>query len=335
MTRTRVLGTAAPLIFVFLWSTGYVGARYGLPDAPPFTLLAIRMALAGTLLAVAARLSGTAFPRGMPLRRSAITGLLLHGGYLGGVFLGISLGVPAGLSAVIVNIQPVLTSVLAGRYLDERVTRRQWVGLALGFAGVSLAVGEKLAAAGAERIDPWGVVATVVALGAATAGTIHHKRHGGSIALLSGTAVQYGAALVAFVILALSFERGAPLRVTPRLLFALAWMVLVLSLGAILLLLWLIRNNTASSVSSLLYLVPPLTAVEAYLLFDERFGLVAGLGALLAVVGVALVRQPAGATPTPAPSPAPTPTPTEGSEGTTGQPTARVERIQGREGMKP
>ncbi|MFN0028316.1 MAG: DMT family transporter [Acidimicrobiales bacterium] len=325
MTRTRVLGVAAPLIFVFLWSTGYVGARYGLPDAPPFTLLAIRMALAGALLGVAAKATRTAFPRGEPLRRSAITGLLLHGGYLGGVFLGISLGVPAGLSAVIVNIQPVLTSVLAGRYLNERVTRRQWVGLVLGFAGVSLAVGEKLTVSGDARLNPWGLVATVVALVAATAGTIHHKRHGGAIALLSGTAVQYGAALVAFVVVALAFERGEPLRWTPRLLFALGWMVLVLSLGAILLLLWLIRTNSASSVSSLLYLVPPLTAVEAYLLFDERFGLVAAFGAALAVIGVALVRQ------RPAPGVAGSPA----SEEANGQRIASLTTHQGREGMKP
>ncbi len=326
MTRRHQLGIVAPFIFVFLWSTGYVGARYGLPDAPPFTLLAIRMALAGSLLALVARLSGTAFPRGEPLRRSAITGLLLHGGYLGGVFLGISRGVPAGLSAVIVNIQPVLTSVLAGRYLDESVTRRQWLGLVLGFAGVSLAVGEKLAAGGDERIDLWGVAATVVALAAATAGTIHHKRHGGQVALLSGTAVQYGAALVAFAAVALSFERGQPLRWTPRLLFALGWMVLVLSLGAILLLLWLIRTNSASSVSSLLYLVPPLTAIEAYLLFDERFGLVAAFGAALAVIGVALVRQRA--------APAASQIPAASPGGVKGHSTASLGVHQGREGMK-
>lgn len=288
-TGPGIFARGAPLLFVFLWSTGYVGARYGLPYAPPFTLLAIRMALSGALLAALGRLAHTPFPRGPALRRSAVTGLLLHGGYLGGVFLGIHLGVPAGLSAVIVNLQPVVTSVLAGRLLGEHVSGRQWVGLALGFGGVALAVGEKLVAVTDDPISGWGVLATVVALGAATAGTIHHKRHGEAISLVTGTAVQYGAALVAFVALSATFERGDRLRWTHQLVFALLWMVLVLSLGAILLLLWLIRTAGASSASSLLYLVPPLTAIEAYVLFGERFGPVSALGAALAVLGVALV----------------------------------------------
>lgn len=291
--RDVALARVAPLLFVFLWSTGYVGARYGLPYAPPFTLLAARMALSGLLLAGLGRLTRTPFPSGTALRRSAITGVLLHGGYLGGVFLGIHLGVPAGLSAVIVNLQPVVTSVLAGRLLGEHVNGRQWLGLALGFGGVSLAVGEKLWAAGGEPISGWGVVASLVALAASTAGTIHHKRHGDGIALLTGTSVQYATAFVCFAVVAVSFERGEQIRWTHQLFFALAWMVLVLSLGAILLLLWLIRRTGASSVSSLLYLVPPLTALEAYLLFDERFGPLAILGAALAVVGVALVLRSA------------------------------------------
>ena len=253
------LAAAAPLLFVFLWSTGYVGARYGLPYAAPFTLLTIRMGLSCALLTGLARLTRTPLPRGSALRRSAITGLFLHGGYLGGVFLGIHLGVPAGLSAVIVNLQPVVTSVLAGRLLGEHVSRRQWLGLALGFGGVSLAVGEKLLAATDQPISGWGVVASVVALLAATAGTIHHKRHGDGIALLSGTAIQYATAFVGFAVVAAIFERGEPLRWTHQLVFALAWMVFVLSLGAILLLLWLIRTTGASSVSK-----PALSGAPAY-----------------------------------------------------------------------
>ncbi len=213
--------------------------------------------------------------------------MLLHAGYLGGVFVGINLGVPAGLSAIIVNLQPVLTSSLAARWLGERVTTRGWLGLGFGFVGVILAVGEKLLAS-SLHVSLWGLLACVVALVSSTIGTIYQKRHGGGIPLVTGTAVQYATSSLVFLVAALAFER-IHIEWTPQFVFALSWFVAVISLGAILLLMWLIRQNSASRVSSLFYLVPPLTALEAYLLFGERLGIASLLGLVLCALGVGLV----------------------------------------------
>lgn len=278
----------APVVFVLLWSTGYIGAKFGLPYAPPLTFLLIRLTLAGLLLALLARLYKTPWPKGPQVGHAAVAGLLLHAGYLGGLFVGIHLGVSAGLSAVIVNLQPVLVSSLAAALLGEQVTPRQWWGLGLGFVGVLLVVGEKLAGALAEPLPLWGLLACGVALIASTVGTIYQKHYGSQIPLITGTAVQYGASSLVFLIGALTFE---DMRVswTPQFVLALGWFVLVISLGAILLLLWLIRHHSASRVSSLFYLVPPLTALEAYLLFGERMGWLALAGMGLVAVGVVLV----------------------------------------------
>lgn len=280
--------TIAPGVFVALWSTGYIGAKYGLPYAPPFTFLLVRLVLATALLSSLAFALKTPWPRGRDVRHAAISGLLLHAGYLGGLFVGISLGVPAGLSAIIVNLQPVLTSSLAARVLGEGVTARGWLGLAFGFAGVILAVGEKLIHASSLHISGWGVLACFVALVSSTVGTIYQKRHGDGIPLVTGTALQYAASSLVFLGCALMFERMR-IHWTPQFAFALSWFVVVISLGAILLLLWLIRQNSASRVSSLFYLVPPLTAVEAYLLFGEQLGTASLAGLVLCALGVALV----------------------------------------------
>jgi drug/metabolite transporter (DMT)-like permease len=224
-------------------------------------------------------------------------GLFLHAGYLGGVFWAISVGVPAGVSAVVVSLQPVLTAVLATRVLDERLVARQWLGLALGVSGVALVVGPGLAAsAGSSAALPVsGLLACVVALGSGTAATLYQKRHGDGIPLAWGTAVQYAAAAVVLAALALGTEQ---LRIdwTGELVAALAWLVLVLSLGAVLLLLLLLRRGTASGVSSLLYLVPPAVALEAYLMFGERLAALSLGGVAVAALGVALVVTPVRAT---------------------------------------
>jgi drug/metabolite transporter (DMT)-like permease len=283
--------TAAPLVFVLLWSTGYVGAKFGLPHAEPFTFLAIRLTLATTLLTLLAIVLRQPWLRGAQWSRAGIAGLLLHGGYLGGVFLGIKLGVPAGLSAIIVNLQPVLTSSLAARWLGETVTAWQWAGLALGFVGVLLAVLEKLMGIVGSSVSAWGIVACGVALLTSTLGTVYQKRHGQRIPLVTGTIAQYVASSLVFAVLAFAFETRR-VNWTLEFALALAWFVLPISLGAILLLLWLIRHNSASRVSSLFYLVPPLTAVEAYLLFGERLGVAALVGLALTMLGVALVTAP-------------------------------------------
>lgn len=295
MTRTtsRVQALGGPALFVLLWSTGFVGAKYGLPYAEPFTFLGLRLGVAAVVLglvAVALRSAGMASRS--QYGRASVAGLLLHGGYLGGVFYAISLGVPAGVSAVVVSLQPVLTAVLAARVLGERPTARQWLGLALGVGGVATVVGPGIADAGASQPLPVaGLVACLVALGSGTLGTVHQKRHGDRIPLIWGTAVQYTAAAAALLVIAAASE-DMSIRWTGEFVAAFVWLLLFLSIGAVLLLLVLLRRGTASGVSSLYYLVPAATAVEAYLLFGERLGGLSLVGIGVTTVGVALVVAP-------------------------------------------
>jgi drug/metabolite transporter (DMT)-like permease len=284
------VAAAAPWLFVLLWSTGFIGARFGLPYIEPFTFLGIRFAIAASLLALIALALRAPWPRTpAQVGHVAAAGLLLHAGYLGGVFFAVDRGMTAGLSALIVSLQPVLTAVFATSALGERVSGRQWAGLALGLLGVLMVVGEKLLAPGAvPAVTPATLAACVIALLCTTAGTLYQKRFGGRMPLLSGTALQYVAAGLAMLPLALLFETRT-IDWAPQLIFAMAWLVLVLSLGAILLLMLLLRLNSASRVASLFYLVPPATAVQAYLLFGERLGPLALLGLVVASVGVALV----------------------------------------------
>ena len=215
--------------------------------------------------------------------RAAVVGLLLHAGYLGGTFFGISRGVPAGVAAVIVSLQPVLTAVLAARVLGERPSARQWLGLLLGLAGVALVVGPGVVGSGAP-LPVSGLVSCTVALVSGTLGTVYQKRHGDGIPLVWGTAVQYAAATAVLFAAALATE-DLTIEWTAHFVAALVWLVLVLSIGAVLLL----RRGTAAGVSSLYYLVPPATAVEAWFLFGERVSGLSLLGIGVTAVGVALV----------------------------------------------
>lgn len=290
----RLLPATAPWLFVVLWSTGFLGAKYGLPFAPPFTFLFIRMQIAWILLVGISAVRRAPWPRDRrQIGHVAVTGVLLHAGYLGGVFYAISRGMPAGLSSLIVGLQPILTAVCAQALLRERVVGRQWLGLVLGLAGVGLVVEEKVRAGVAHSIPPGAFVAIAVALIATTAGTLYQKRFGAAVDITSAAAIQYFSAGIVLGVLAFTTEE-MHVRWTGKFVFALGWLVLVLSLGAVSLLLVLIRGNSVSRVASLLYLVPPATAIEAYLLFDERFGPTALAGLAVVAVGVALVmRQPA------------------------------------------
>ena len=290
-SRVQTLG--GPALFVLLWSTGFVGAKYGLPYAPPFTFLAVRLAVAAVLLgALAAALRSARMPARVQYGRAAVAGLLLHAGYLGGVFYGISLGVPAGVSAVIVSLQPVLTAVLAAGVLGERPTARQWLGLALGLAGVALVVVPGVVEAGsAESLPVAGLVACVVALVSGTLGTVWQKRHGDGIPLVWGTTVQYAASAALLFAVALATE-DLVIEWTGEFVAAFVWLVLVLALVAVLLLLLLLRRGTAAGVSSLYYLVPPATAVEAYFIFGETVSGLSLLGIGVTALGVALVVVP-------------------------------------------
>jgi drug/metabolite transporter (DMT)-like permease len=215
----------------------------------------------------------------------AIAGVLLHGGYLGGVFTAIHAGMSAGLSALIVGLQPILTALAAAAFLGERVTVRQWLGLALGFGGVALVVAQRLTVGG---LSGFSFAMALLALVSITIGTIYQKRFCGAFDLRTGAVIQFVAAGLALAPFALAFEHES-VRWTGEFVFALGWLVVVLSIGAISLLTLLIRRGAATKVASLFYLVPPVTASIAFFLFGETLGPLALAGFALAVVGVAVV----------------------------------------------
>lgn len=276
---------AAPALFVVLWASGFVGAKFGLPYIEPLTFLAIRMIAVVFLLAIVALLTRPLWPDITGIRHSVVAGLLVHGVYLGGVFVAIDRRLPAGLSALVVSLQPVLTSTIANRFLGERVVARQWLGLALGIAGVYLVVADKTVAGEATAL---GWAAAVCALIGITIGTLYQKRFGGGIDWRSALVIQYASAGVFFATGSLLFETRA-IHWTIELVAALAWLVLVLSLGAVWLLYFLIRRAAATRVTGLFYLTPPVTALMAWLLFGERLGALALIGMGICVVGVFLV----------------------------------------------
>lgn len=284
--RQALLVQAMPVLFVLLWATGFVGAKLGLPYAPPLKFLLLRFAVVIVLMTALALATRAPWPRGIKIAHVSIAGVLLQGGYLGGVFVAISLGMSAGLAALMVSIQPILTA-FAGRLAGERLAPRQWTGLALGIVGVAMVVSNKIGIAG---LDLAAVTAGVIALLSITAGTLYQKKHCGHEDLRTQSVMQFIAAGIVVLPLALMFETRAIVW-SGELIFAIAWLVIVLSFGATSLLLLLIRRGAATAVSSLMYLVPPVTALVAYLMFDEKLTLFAVAGMLVAVAGVALVMR--------------------------------------------
>jgi drug/metabolite transporter (DMT)-like permease len=275
---------AAPGLFVVLWASGFIGAKFGLPYVEPFTFLLLRMAAAVGLLGALALLTRPAWPSLAGVGHSVVAGLLVHGLYLAGVFVSIDQRMPAGITALIVSLQPVLTSTIANRWLGERVAPRQWAGLALGIAGVYLVVQGKTA--GDTPALAWG--AAVTALIGITIGTLYQKRFGGGIDWRPAFFIQYAAAGVLFAAASLAFETRT-VHWTGEFLFALAWLVFILSFGAIWLLYFLIKRAAATRVAGLFYLVPPFTAVMAWAMFDERLAPLALAGMALCAAGVFLV----------------------------------------------
>jgi drug/metabolite transporter (DMT)-like permease len=284
---TSRFGRAVPLLFVLLWSTGFIGARLGLPHTEPLTFLLIRyLAVIGlmTLVSVLWRAPWPTTPRAW--FHIGMAGLLLHGVYLGGVFMAISKGLPAGVASLVVGVQPLLTAVVAGWLLGETVVRRQWVGLLLGFAGVGLVVANKLGATfGIQALLP-----AVVALLGITAGTLYQKRFCPAFDWRTGSVAQFVPTAIITALLALMTE-SFHVEWVGEFYFALGWLVLVLSVGAISLLNWLIRHSSAVNIASLFYLVPPSTTLLAWLLFGDTFSGVALFGMALAVGGVYLARK--------------------------------------------
>nr|WP_208598382.1 DMT family transporter [Desulfatiglans anilini] len=279
-------GTPIAILFVLLWSTGFIGAKFGLPYAEPFTFLLIRFWLVAAILLVLSLVTHSTWPRSpREIIHLVVTGLLIHAVFLSGVFSCIYSGVPAGITALIVGMQPVLTAIAAGPLLGETVRRRQWLGLVLGMIGVALVVQNKLLL-GPEYVK--GFVWSCAALLGITAGTLYQKKFCSMTDLRTGTLVQYTAAGIALAVAA-PFSESMAVAWTGEFLFALLWLSLVLSVGAIFLLYTLIRKGKASSVAGLFYLVPPCTSLIAYFLFGETLTLYSICGMIIAVVGVALV----------------------------------------------
>ena len=287
MAMTVLPSRSVPFLFVLLWSTGFIGARLGLPHIEPLTFLAIRY------VAVIVCMTGIALITRAPWPSSpqawfhmGISGLLVHGLYLGGVFIAIHEGLPAGVTSLVVSVQPLLTAIGAGYLLGNLVVKRQWAGLALGLLGVGLVVAGKLGTEFAAQA----LLPAAVALLAITAGTLYQKRFCPTLDWRTGSVAQFIPTVLVTAALALVTE-SQTIDWSSELLFALGWLVLVLSIGAVSLLNWLIRHSNAVNVASLFYLVPPCTAVFAWLLFGETFSGLAMLGMGLTVAGVYLARK--------------------------------------------
>ncbi|CAA7613814.1 DMT family transporter [Magnetospirillum sp. SS-4] len=281
--------SAMPGVFVLLWSTGFIGAKYGLPYAEPFTFLTLRFVIVVLLLGAVVAARDTVWPRDPRLiAHLGVSGLLVHAAYLGGVFGAIRAGVPAGLVALVAGLQPLLTASVAGRFLGETVGGRQWLGLCLGLVGVAMVLSTRLTGVGFDTFGWDGMAFAVAALLAITGGTLYQKRYCTGMDLGSGTFIQYVAALVVLAPVAVLTET-MEVRWTLPFILSLGWLVLVLSLGAISLLMTLIRLGEAAKVASFFYLVPPVTAILAFLLFDEALTPLALAGMAATAVGVALV----------------------------------------------
>ena len=275
----------APYLFVFLWSTGFVGAKYGLPYADPFIFLSVRIFIAAGILFIAARLMHTQIALSRSeISKSALIGLFLHAFYLGGVFFAISKGVSAGVAAVITSLQPVFVSILAVRVLGEKLRWSQFAGLVTGLIGVVLVLGPTFD----SSVSTVGIAAVFVALLGSTTATLMQKKFGSGIPMLAGTAYQYLAAGLVLGIAAIA-TGGTRIDLTPKFAGAMIWLIFALSVGAVLLLLRLLNNGSAASVSSLFYLVPPATALEAYVLFGEKVNTQGFLGIGITALGVWLV----------------------------------------------
>ena len=282
---SRYQRIAAPGLFVLLWSTGFIGAKFGLPYAEPLTFLLWRFGIVTLIFLALTLLLRAPWPSTLSQGvHIAIAGLLVNALYIGGVFCAIYQGLPAGIVSLIVGLQPLFTAVVASRVLGETVYGRQWLGFVLGLAGMLLVLGNKISFAGGTSR---GVSLALLALFGITAGTLYQKRYCGTMDLRSGAVIQFGASTVAIGICAPLLET-MQVQWSSRFVFAMAWLVLVLSLGAISLLNSLIRRGEASRVASLFYLVPPVTTLMAFFFFGERLGITALLGMGISVTGVAL-----------------------------------------------
>jgi drug/metabolite transporter (DMT)-like permease len=285
---TLLWTTLLPGLFVVLWSTGFIGAKMGLPYAEPFTFVALRyLFVVAIMLPVALVVRATWPSRFIDVLHLMAAGLLLHAVYIAGVFASIYHGLPAGISAMIVGLQPLLTATLVGPLLGERVSGKQWLGLLLGLVGLALVLREKLAF---DRATGGAVLLAIGALFGITLGTLYQKRFCSTADMRSSAVIQFAAAGLACLAVALPLET-MHVEWTGHFIFALGWLVLVLSIGTVSLLYLILRRGAAAKTASLFYLVPPATALFAWALFGETLGMLALAGMALAAVGVALVQR--------------------------------------------
>lgn len=287
MLNPTTLIRLVPLLFVLLWSTGFIGAKYALPYIEPFNLLFIRVVLTLAILLLLIRWRGSTWPNASQAGHQMVVGALVHAGYLGGVFAAIKWQMPAGIAALIVGLQPLLTAVLGHFWLGGALRLSQWLGLVLGLLGIALVITNGELSHAAFQLQPAALAAIAVALFAISLGTLYQKRFGGSASLLTGSFYQYLATALIMLLLTQATESGR-IEWSITLMLALAWLVLVLSIAAILLLMFMIREGESARVASYFYLVPPITALEAWLLFDESLGAVSLVGMAVVVLGVYL-----------------------------------------------
>ncbi len=279
---------AMPVVFVLIWSTGFIVARYGMPNSPPFTFLLWRYIFSILCFVLWVKWARVPWPQGrVQWLHLAVTGVLMHAGYLGGVWAAVKVGMGAGLTALIVGLQPVLTAIwLSAR--GGHVSRRQWQGLALGFVGLAMVVSRKLD--GGIEVTPWSLTMITMALVSITTGTLYQKRFVKPCDVRTANAVQLMAAYV--VTLPIALMETEPALWNAEMTWALAWSVLALTLGGSSLFYILIQRGAAAAVTSLMYLVPPTTAVMAWVLFNEPITLVTLAGIAVTAVGVSLVVRP-------------------------------------------
>ena len=276
-----------PAIFIFIWSSGYVVAKYGLPYAEPLTFLCLRYVGVILFMGTLALTMRAPWPARSAWKHIAIAGILMQAGYLGGVWCAVKLGMPAGLAALIVNTQPILTAIF-GPLIGERTRGIQWLGLALGILGVGLVVANKISMLGLSGTS---ITLAIFALLSMTLGTLYQKKTCPSFDVRSGQVIQFLASLLVTLPFALMLETHTILW-TPQFFAAMAWSIFVLSGFGISVLFIMIRHGEATKVTSYMYLVPAVTAIMAWLMFGERFTVSAMLGMLIALAGVALVVKP-------------------------------------------
>ncbi|MGU3536992.1 DMT family transporter [Methylobacterium sp. A54F] len=289
-TRGLITGLSPP-VFVLIWATGFLAARYVAPYADPLTFVALRVTGVALVLAAIAVLLGARWPRTVRSYRDAMVGgVLMQGVYVLGVFWAVHRGLPAGIAALIGSLQPLVTAMLARPLLGEIVSRRRWLGIALGFLGAALVLAPKVGAAGASAIPPAALGMCVVAMLAMTLGTLWQKRTAGEADLLTNATVQFAAAALLAIPIALLLEDGHVVP-SPQLWIGMAWSILVNSVAGILLLLVLIRRGAVAGVASLFFLVPPVAAALAYLLFGEALIPIQIAGMLVAAAGVAVANR--------------------------------------------